>query len=69
MYPAVLRYSLFFSLYEQPPDWIVRLCNSHLVERVPKFSKFLHGCATVLEDRVETSPYWIANMSKVGLTL
>jgi hypothetical protein len=29
---------------------------------VPKFSKFIHGCATLLPDRVELVPFWLPQM-------
>jgi SPX domain protein involved in polyphosphate accumulation len=47
------------------PEWVSKLCNSSLVERVPKFSKYLTGCAMVLEDRVVTGPEWMPKMKKV----
>jgi hypothetical protein len=32
------------------------------VEAVPKFSKFIHGCATLLPNRVELVPFWLPQM-------
>ncbi len=32
------------------------------VEAVPKFSKFIHGCATLLSDRVDLVPFWLPQM-------
>jgi hypothetical protein len=32
------------------------------VEAVPKFSKFIHGCATLLPERVELVPFWLPQM-------
>jgi len=33
-----------------------------LVEAVPKFSKFIHGCATLLPHRVDLVPFWLPQM-------
>ena len=55
---AVLEVKLQTQLGQEPPDWIRDLIASHLVEAVPKFSKFIHGCATLLPERVELIPYW-----------
>jgi uncharacterized membrane protein YidH (DUF202 family) len=38
------------------------LVASHLVEAVPKFSKFIHGCATLLANRVDLVPFWLPQM-------
>jgi uncharacterized membrane protein YidH (DUF202 family) len=35
-----------------------------LVEEVPKFSKFIHGCATLLENKVSLLPFWLPQMDK-----
>lgn len=32
------------------------------VEAVPKFSKFIHGCATLLSNRVDLVPFWLPQM-------
>lgn len=32
------------------------------VEAVPKFSKFIHGCATLLANRVDLVPFWLPQM-------
>lgn len=44
------------------PDWVKELISSHLVEAVPKFSKFIHGCATLIPDRVQLVPFWLPQM-------
>ncbi|KAG5458730.1 MAG: hypothetical protein BJ554DRAFT_994, partial [Olpidium bornovanus] len=46
----------------EPPRWVQNLTASHLVEEVPKFSKFIHGCATLLESRVPLLPFWLPQM-------
>ncbi|KAG1225421.1 hypothetical protein G6F68_019932 [Rhizopus microsporus] len=48
---AVLEVKLQTHIGQEPPQWVTELVNSHLVESVPKFSKFIHGCATLLEDK------------------
>eukprot|EP00124_Ichthyophonus_hoferi_P000983 Ihof_evm15s43 gene=Ihof_evmTU15s43 len=46
------------------PDWITCLTEGHLVEPVPKFSKYVHGCATLLEEMVRLLPFWLPQMEK-----
>ncbi|KAJ6110103.1 Vacuolar transporter chaperone 4 [Penicillium sp. IBT 16267x] len=43
---AVLEVKLQTQAGQEPPQWIRDLTASHLVEAVPKFSKFIHGTAT-----------------------
>ncbi|KAH9003194.1 SPX-domain-containing protein [Lactarius hatsudake] len=43
---GVLEVKLQTQYGQEPPQWVTELVNSHLVEAVPKFSKFIHGCAT-----------------------
>ena len=59
---AVLEVKLQTQAGQQPPQWIRDLVASHLVEAVPKFSKFLHGGATLFPEKVELLPYWIPQM-------
>lgn len=56
---GVLEVKLQTQLGQQPPDWVQDLVQSHLVEAVPKFSKFIHGCATLLPSRVDLVPFWL----------
>ncbi|QLG74446.1 hypothetical protein HG535_0G03290 [Zygotorulaspora mrakii] len=60
---AVLEVKLQTQLGQEPPEWIRELCGSHLVEPVPKFSKFIHGVATLLNDKVDSIPFWLPQMS------
>merc|ERR1712232_384017 len=46
-----------------PPAWVQELQNSGLLYEVHKFSKFIHGCATLLPDYVRSVPYWIDDAS------
>ena len=61
---GVLEVKLAIKVGEEPPQWIRDLINSHLVEAVPKFSKFIHGCATLLPERVDLVPFWLPQMDQ-----
>ncbi|KZT40026.1 SPX-domain-containing protein [Sistotremastrum suecicum HHB10207 ss-3] len=59
---GVLEVKLQTQLGQEPPAWVRDLVNSHLVEAVPKFSKFIHGCATLMPNRVDLVPFWLPQM-------
>ncbi|CCE61540.1 hypothetical protein TPHA_0A04670 [Tetrapisispora phaffii CBS 4417] len=59
---AVLEVKLQTQLGQEPPEWVRELVSSHLVEPVPKFSKFIHGVATLLNDNVNQIPFWLPQM-------
>ncbi|KAG8912511.1 vacuolar transporter chaperone, partial [Tulasnella sp. 417] len=59
---GVLEVKLQTQLGQEPPQWVKELVSSHLVEAVPKFSKFIHGCATMLPNRVDLVPFWLPQM-------
>ncbi|KAI8988025.1 VTC domain-containing protein [Mycotypha africana] len=59
---AILEVKLQTHVGQEPPQWVLELVNSHLVESVPKFSKFIHGCATLMEDKIDTLPFWLPQM-------
>ncbi|XP_006459065.1 hypothetical protein AGABI2DRAFT_200998 [Agaricus bisporus var. bisporus H97] len=59
---GVLEVKLQTQFGQQPPTWVTDLVQSHLVEAVPKFSKFIHGCATLLPHRVDLVPFWLPQM-------
>ena len=61
---GVLEVKLATKVGEEPPQWIRDLIDSHLVEAVPKFSKFIHGCATLLPERVDLVPFWLPQMDQ-----
>ncbi|TPX31027.1 hypothetical protein SmJEL517_g05569 [Synchytrium microbalum] len=61
---AVLEVKLQTLAGNEAPKWVTELINSHLVEEVPKFSKFIHGVATLLESRVTMLPFWLPQMDK-----
>ena len=45
------------------PQWLTELQNSGMLYEVHKFSKFIHGCATLLPEYVRSVPYWVDNAS------
>ncbi len=47
----------------EPPEWVTELQNSGMLYEVHKFSKFIHGCATLLPEYVRSVPYWIDDAS------
>ncbi|EEB97308.1 hypothetical protein MPER_03406, partial [Moniliophthora perniciosa FA553] len=59
---GVLEVKLQTQLGQEPPQWVTELVQSHLVEAVPKFSKFIHGCSTLLPSRVDLVPFWLPQM-------
>jgi SPX domain protein involved in polyphosphate accumulation len=59
---AILEVKLQTQLGQEPPEWVRQLTSSHLVEAVPKFSKFIHGVATLFPDRINLLPYWMPQM-------
>ncbi|KZT29835.1 SPX-domain-containing protein [Neolentinus lepideus HHB14362 ss-1] len=59
---GVLEVKLQTQYGQEPPEWVTDLVQSHLVEAVPKFSKFVHGCATLLPERVDLIPFWLPQM-------
>ncbi|KAJ2862661.1 hypothetical protein GGI22_002136 [Coemansia erecta] len=61
---AILEVKLQTQSGVEPPQWVVDLIDSHLVEAVPKFSKFIHGTSVLLEDRVDVFPFWFSQMDR-----
>ncbi len=59
---AVLEVKLQTQAGQDPPQWVRELTSSHLVEAVPKFSKFIHGTATLFPDRIKLLPFWMPQM-------
>lgn len=44
------------------PAWIEDLTSSYLVHPVPRFSKFVHGIASLFEDHVNNLPFWLSDL-------
>ncbi|KAJ2706687.1 hypothetical protein H4R19_004989, partial [Coemansia spiralis] len=61
---AILEVKLQTQSGVEPPQWVRDLIDSHLVEAVPKFSKFIHGVSVLLEDRVDVLPFWFSQMDR-----
>lgn len=61
---AILEVKLQTQHGTEAPRWVEELIKSHLVEEVPKFSKFIHGVATLLESHVSLLPFWLPQMDK-----
>lgn len=59
---AVLEVKLQTQAGQEPPQWVRDLTASHLVEAVPKFSKFIHGTATMFPTRIDLLPFWMPQM-------
>ncbi|KAK6454981.1 polyphosphate synthetase protein [Scheffersomyces xylosifermentans] len=59
---AVLEVKLQTQMGQEPPMWVRDLVASHLVEAVPKFSKFIHGGATLLTEHTNLLPFWYTQM-------
>ncbi|KAI9792974.1 MAG: Phosphate metabolism transcription protein [Peltula sp. TS41687] len=45
-------------------EWITDLTTSHLVKDAPRFSKFVHGIASLFEDQVNVFPFWLSEVGK-----
>ncbi|KAI8366829.1 VTC domain-containing protein [Radiomyces spectabilis] len=59
---AVLETKLQTHLGQQPPEWLLKLLDSHLVHEVPRFSKYLHGASYLYRDRIPLLPWWLSEM-------
>ncbi|KMU83440.1 vacuolar transporter chaperone 4 [Coccidioides immitis H538.4] len=59
---AVLEVKLQTQAGQEAPQWIRELISSHLVEAVPKFSKFIHGTANLFPERINLLPFWMPQM-------
>lgn len=59
---GVLEVKLQTQAGQDPPQWIRQLTSSHLVEAVPKFSKYIHGTAKLNPSRINLLPYWAPQM-------
>lgn len=59
---AVLETKLQTHLGQQPPEWLTKLVDSHLVHEVPRFSKYLHGACYFFRDQMPLLPWWLPEM-------
>ena len=60
---GVLEVKLSLKEGQSTPQWVQDLIDSGLVTEVHKFSKYLHGCATLLSSDVQAVPYWVDDES------
>ncbi|KAJ3410233.1 vacuolar transporter chaperone [Chytridiales sp. JEL 0842] len=61
---AVLEIKLQTQFGQEAPRWATELAKSHLVEAVPKFSKFHHAVSNFFTPSVQMVPYWFYQMDK-----
>lgn len=47
---------------KKSPKWVEDLMASHLVHKAPRFSKFVHGVASLFEDNVNALPFWLSEI-------
>ena len=43
----------------EAPAWVTDLLDTGYLTEVHKFSKFIHGTATLMPDLVQAVPYWV----------
>lgn len=60
---AILEVKLQTQAGQEPPKWVTQMTHGPLVEEVPKFSKFVHGCAVLFENKVSLFPFWLPQMN------
>eukprot|EP00002_Diphylleia_rotans_P001471 TRINITY_DN10814_c0_g1_i1.p1 TRINITY_DN10814_c0_g1~~TRINITY_DN10814_c0_g1_i1.p1 ORF type:complete len:697 (+),score=129.19 TRINITY_DN10814_c0_g1_i1:45-2135(+) len=56
---AVLKIKIMHDVGEEIPQWIQDLLQTGMLIEVPKFSKYIHGCAVLLPTIVPTIPHWL----------
>lgn len=59
---AVLEIKLREDANRKRPVWVEDLLASHLIHAVPRFSKFVHGVASLFEDHVNALPFWLSDL-------
>ncbi|PON22861.1 VTC domain-containing protein [Trichoderma gamsii] len=59
---AVLEIKLKEDGSRKRPTWIEDLMGSHLVHPSPRFSKFVHGVASLFDDYVNNLPFWLGDL-------
>jgi len=60
---AVLEVKLEIEEGMTTPQWVKEVITSGMVTEVFKFSKFIHGCAVLMQDDVQAVPYWVDDAS------
>ena len=59
---AILEIKVKENGVKKQSKWIEDLMASHLVHKAPRFSKFVHGVASLFEDHVNNLPFWISKV-------
>ncbi len=59
---AVLEIKVKAEGSKKNPKWVDDLMASHLVHKAPRFSKFVHGVASLFEDNVNSLPFWLSEI-------
>ena len=57
---ALLEIKISSEASKKTIEWIDELTSSHLVKEAPRFSKFVHGVASLFEDQVNSFPFWLS---------
>eukprot|EP00798_Chlamydomonas_sp_ICE-L_P020547 gene20547-27337_t len=60
---AILEVKLSLSEGQTSPSWVQDLLDSGYLTEVHKFSKFIHGTATLFPEMVRAVPYWVDDES------
>ncbi|KAL0940726.1 vacuolar transporter chaperone domain-containing protein [Colletotrichum truncatum] len=59
---GILEIKLKEDPHRKRPAWVSDLMASHLVHPAPRFSKFVHGVASLFEDYVNSLPFWLSDL-------
>ncbi|MEW5316474.1 MAG: hypothetical protein WDW38_007846 [Sanguina aurantia] len=60
---AVLEVKLSLQEGQESPPWLQDMIHSGYLSEIHKFSKFIHGCATIFPDLIRAVPYWVDDES------
>ena len=56
---AILELKLQIDDETNIPDWVNDLLDSGLLHKFEHFSKYIHGCSMLIQDKVSELPYWL----------
>ena len=59
---ALLEIKIKDNASQTTREWVDELTSSHLLKEVPRFSKFVHGVASLFDDQVNNFPFWLPEM-------
>ncbi|KAI9281902.1 VTC domain-containing protein [Sporodiniella umbellata] len=60
---AILDVKKLSSPEQEAPEWLSTLLNSHMVYKVPDFSRYIHGVSSLFEDRIRDCPPWLSELN------